>query len=473
MSDHLPSPAPDPDSQAIAQQAAAQPGSLLRLRDVQALNRSFRRLAEVQEALLVQMEALEEERRRVRSWNAPLYAIGGTVLGLGLAAIAFVWWQGRAGDGRIVVQGDPPSVTVQPPAVTVESPPLNLEVPRDPALEQMVGVMQEQMSAFRADQAAARDQLREMTERLYDAEQEKLRLLERISAQPRQPAAEPPPSAPAAGAGAAGADAAGAGIAPADPWVGVVNGLLATDGYPGMRFQRATRVLGEPRLDDVVMMEWGADGLASAVVRAGRVDFELHRMLGNLVIRFRDGFRTADGARVALPAEGLRVDLNSVNVRAWLEHFPELAETGVAAAPPEPALEAAAAGAPAGAGAAAPAKLSTREVQRELDNLISRRTSLYYYKLSRLGDVQNGVLQMVQINWHDNSGRLVKTIEADSLTVRLHEKGSSVELEMRNGAFLDGAARNPFSSDTFRLFLPRQDLAEWRASGVPYVEAAG
>ena len=39
-----------------------QPGSLLRLRDVQALNRSFRRLAEVQEVLLDRLEELEEEK---------------------------------------------------------------------------------------------------------------------------------------------------------------------------------------------------------------------------------------------------------------------------------------------------------------------------------------------------------------------------------------------------------------------------
>lgn len=455
MSEHLPTPAPDAESQAIAHQAAAQPGSLLRLRDVQALNRSFRRLAEVQEALLQQMAALEEERRRSRAWSAPLLAVGGAVLGLGLAALAFVWWRGQQGPATLVVQADPPSVTVEPTPVT-------LEIPRDPALEEIVGVVSGQMDAFREDQRLTRGQLAELTERMLASEQEKLALLERLAAPP--PAPEPVAAQPAAAPPPALLQVPGAEAPVADPWVGVVNGLLATDGYLGLRFQRATRVPGEARLDDVVVVEWGADGLAGAVIRAARVEFTLHRMLGDLVLRFHEGFRTAGGARVALPEGGLRLDLAGVNVAAWLEHFPELAETGA-----EVGAESSAS-APL---AAPPAPLDARQVQRALDALISRRSSLYYYKLTSLGKVEDGRLKLVQIQWHDNAGRLVKTIEADTLRVRLHEKGSSVELEMRNGAFLDGATRNPFSSDTFRLFLPRQDLAEWRASGVPFVEGPG
>ncbi|MDP6963991.1 MAG: hypothetical protein QGF46_07490, partial [Planctomycetota bacterium] len=51
------------DSEITTTQQQA-PGSLLRLRDVQALNRSFRRLAEVQEVLLDRLEALESEKAK-------------------------------------------------------------------------------------------------------------------------------------------------------------------------------------------------------------------------------------------------------------------------------------------------------------------------------------------------------------------------------------------------------------------------
>ena len=64
----------------------------------------------------------------------------------------------------------------------------------------------------------------------------------------------------------------------------------------------------------------------------------------------------------------------------------------------------------------------------------------------------------------------MKTIEADSLLVILHKSGS-VELQMRNGAFLSGNQRSPFSSDRFSLHLPRQDMQLWRDSIVPTREA--
>ncbi len=93
MSDSL-EPLPDPEQQ-LARQSATQPGSLLRLRDVQALNRSFRRLAEVQEALLDRLETLEEEKTQNRRLQGPPTAIGGAGLGCGLGANAFVVWGGQ------------------------------------------------------------------------------------------------------------------------------------------------------------------------------------------------------------------------------------------------------------------------------------------------------------------------------------------------------------------------------------------
>ena len=111
-----------------------------------------------------------------------------------------------------------------------------------------------------------------------------------------------------------------------------------------------------------------------------------------------------------------------------------------------------------------------RKVRKALDDLISPRGSFSFYRLSSLESVDGSQLRFVQMNWHDNSGRLVKTIEADSLEVILH-KNSSVELLLRNGAFLDGSKKSPFSSDRFSLHLPRQDMLAWRASGVPFTDS--
>jgi hypothetical protein len=204
--------------------------------------------------------------------------------------------------------------------------------------------------------------------------------------------------------------------------------------------------------------------------------FEMHQMTGNLVLRFFDGSRTANGLRTVLPREGLRLDLDSRNLEAWLEHFPELKEATPVAGPandPRPQAD-------PGTDRAEPSEVpnvtsareplrDARQVRKALDDLISPRGSFSYYRLSSLGSVDGRLLRMVQINWHDNSGRLVKTIEADTLEVLLHGS-NSVELLLRNGAFLDGGVKSPFSSDRFSLHLPRQDLQAWRDAGVPFTE---
>ena len=94
------------ESSHLPAKAAASAGSLLRLRDVQALNRSFRRLAEVQEALLDRLDALEAEHRS--PWQRALPWMASGVLAL--AAIALV----------LVLQPKPEPVTVTAPEVVVE-----------------------------------------------------------------------------------------------------------------------------------------------------------------------------------------------------------------------------------------------------------------------------------------------------------------------------------------------------------------
>ncbi len=452
MSDLLPTPPPEPEEQALAH-AAGQSGSLLRLRDVQALNRSFRQLSEVQAALLQQMQELERQRGRQRAWLAPLLSLGGLVLGLALAALAFVWWRSGQAPPVIEVQAPPPA------AITVQPTPITVQAPADPAVQEMMGLMRGQMESLRADQSADRAQLADLTERLLESERARLELLAQMAA--------PPAASPSAAAAAQAQETPAAAVLQlpgadepvADPWLGVVNGLLAVDGYARLRFQQATRVPGAARLEQVVLMERGADGLVRAIVRAARADFLLQRMTGDLVLRLFDGFRTAEGARVALPADGLRIDLNGVTVDAWLDHFPELGATGVAAVP---AAEAPAAGPPP----------SLRDIQRALDAFLARPGPFSYYRLNALGGVEGGALKLVQINWHDNGGRLVKTIEADTMFVRLHASRSSVELELHHGAFLDGEVKHPFAGDVFRMHLPQQDLAAWRASGIPFLETA-
>ena len=255
----------------------------------------------------------------------------------------------------------------------------------------------------------------------------------------------------------------------ADLLVQAINGILTADGYSSLRLQAG--VLGDDKasLKNVTWMSWGRDGLADSVIRADILEFELHQMTSTLVLRFFEGDRVADGSRTPLPANGLRLDLEDVSAQSWQRLLPGLLDSAPAVAaidsPADPPVSVEQAVVPVSS-----APLSAKVVRKSLDDLISNRGSFSYYRLNALGSIDGKILKMVQINWHDNSGRLVKTIEADTLEVILHP-GGSVELLLRNGAFLDDGVKSPFSSDRFRLHLPSQDLNSWRSSGVPYTES--
>ncbi|MDA0666448.1 MAG: hypothetical protein O3A95_07470 [Planctomycetota bacterium] len=476
MSDSL-EPLLDQDQQ-LARQAATQSGSLLRLRDVQALNRSFRRLAEVQESLLDRLESLEEEKSAQNRANGPLMAMGGVILGCGLALVAFVMWQDKsAGEVLpVVVQQEPAVVNVPPAEITVQGPD-NTE------LVAAFKTMNANMEKVIAGQASDREQLGDLTAKLLLSEEEKLNLMKEFAlaeekykadvekaskAELVQPLANVDLNLPGESTAVEPASVAAKVLAPAITWVGVVNGLLAADGYSALRLQQATRVPGKAALADVTWMSWNREGLVDTIVHADRLEFEMHRMSGVLVLRFFDGSLTAEGLRTALPEAGMRLDLESQNLNAWMEHFPELKESTLQAAPVVSNAT------PNSEGVTPPAgnfMSDAHKVRKALDDLISLRGSFSFYRLSSLESVDGNLLRLVQINWHDNSGRLVKTIEADSLEVILH-KNSSVELLLRKGAFLDGSKKSPFSSDRFSLHLPRQDISAWRASGVPFTDSS-
>jgi hypothetical protein len=478
MNDGL-EPIPD-DEQQLAVPGTTQPGSLLRLRDVQALNRSFRRLAEVQEALLDRLEALEEEKAETSRFNGPLMAMGGVVLGLSMAVLAYVIWQDK--EPLVMPAGPAPEITVQAPDVTVEAP-------DNSALTQAMSDMNANIASVLEAQREDRQQLGELTAKLLLSEEEKNDLMREFAlAEERYQSDLDAADAVAkenarTGAGSTlkmptGGDSSAANSAFLDPdesFVETLNGVLAADGYGSLRLQAGILGDNEASLTNVTWMSWGRNGLAETVMRAARLEFELHQMTRTLVLRFYDGHRIAEGLRTQLPASGLRLDLEDVSVATWLGLLP-----GLAKATPVPVVIAAETTPDVPAVASAtqeppkqpvtPTATNSKVVRKSLDDLISHRGSFSYYRLNSLGSIDGKLLKMVQINWHDNSGRLVKTIEADTLEVILHP-GGSVELLLRNGAFLDGGVKSPFSADRFRLHLPSQDLNSWRNSGVPYTES--
>ncbi|MFQ5749516.1 MAG: hypothetical protein ACE5H3_08675 [Planctomycetota bacterium] len=472
-------PSPPP-STGLARAPEPPVGSLLRLRDVQSLNRAFRRLAEVQDGLLEHLEKLEVERTRPSRRFAPLLYGGFLVLGIGLGLFSLAWWQ-KLQNGR---------PAPQPPVVQIPAPEVTIQAPEGAVTQAMMNRFLEELDAIRSQRQEDQQTIASLRQQLFEGQEATLQALRGVGAfatelagkgdaRDSSPASPPRPLEAVGRSTAAPAEAAlpGQDEDPAPQpgfedarqpgtWLGVTNGLLAMDGYNRLRFQSAERVSGKPELRNATVLEWGTDGLVAGALRAARVEFDLHRMTHTLVVRFRDGYRTRDGVRRPFAKEGVRMEFSGVNVDAWLEHFPELAANGENVALPgsSPTVR------NQGSSDKPPAG-GLEGVRQALDQLLSQRRTYGYYRLASLGGMQDGRFQLVQINWFDGSGRLLKTWEADSLEILLQPPGS-VELLLQKGAILEGGVRHPFYQDRFRLILPRQDLDRWRQAGIPLTDRA-
>lgn len=495
-------PEPIEPRASLPQPSADQSEVLLRNRDVQALSRSFRRMAEVQEALLEHLDGIEESRSR--RWVLPALALGSLVLGAGLATFGLLWYEQQQPQTPVEVQLTTPTaepITVEAPAVTVQAPDNGI----DAALLEALVTRMEQIGAT---QEQDRRLIAELSGRLVDGELGVMRMLKDMEQAEAAEAAEaaagdraaqaqpavgeaPPPENGAVESATIPPDPPLDPVDPDEVWLGATNGLIALGGSPEFRFRKGTRIEGTSHLSNVLFLMFGEDGLIDSVVRADRVEFHLQQSASTLEMRFFDGTRTRGASKTLLTGGGLRVVLREVDVRAWLEHFPALREArnqpGVAAgdAPDPPAQ-------PAGTEAAAPAADPASEpeattetevattpqawdadrvesVRRGIDGLISTPRPSGHYQLQRVESADDSGLHGVRLAWYDSTGRLFQYVEADHLEIAPRGEGW-LELRFREGAFRRQDKLTPFQGGLYRLHLADQDLEAWRAAGAPILE---
>ncbi len=425
-------------NEGLSELEAQQPGSLLRLRDVQALNRSFRRLSDVQDALLRQMEEQEQQRQRQTRWSTPMTALSGIAAALACGFLAWSLWFG-------------PDIEIQAPEVTVQAPAVTVQAPDNAVGQETIDALLSELQAMRSEAREDRSMIVQLNERLLETERrelDRLQLLGRVA-----------PSLSNAGmlnheVGTTESDSETNASAElvvdptltTNPWLAATNGLLVASGYDHIRFETGTYVAGEASLHTVTLLEWNSDGVIDTVTKAAIAEFELHQMTGTLVVKLFDGHRVHGGTKVALPEDGWRLEFSELDSRLWLEQFPALANTPESS---DPQL--------------------AEQIRQELDQLLATPNPGGYFRIPLLEDVAGTSLRFVQVNRYDNGGRLVRTLEADSLEVRLHP-GGDVELLFRDGAILEGGLTRPFYEDRFRVYLPRQELDLWRRSEVPLIE---
>lgn len=504
-------------------QAGAQPPALpdqsevlLRNRDVQALSRSFRRMAEVQEALLEHMDS--HEGRRARPWVLPFLAFGSLVLGGGLATVGLLWFQNQQEQRPLEVRMDQPAGEGSP-TVHVAAPEVTVQAPDNGVDAALIEAMITRLEKLGDTQEADRRLIAELSGRLVDGELGMMRLLQEMQAQDSA-SAEPASarSSDALDAGAATQLEPSESIEPAetavaedsevDPdkvWLTALNGLIAFDGHPDLQFRKGQRVEGQATLRDVLFLTWGEDRLIDSVVRAKRAEFRLQQSTHSLEIMFFDGTRTRGASKTVIAGGGLRVALPDVQVRAWLDHFPALIDGHRFDDLPRLGTEAgqpAAPGADSSAGVdAVPATSSERSapasiqeapvatdpgsesvpdgepssvwaldrvetMRAAVDELLAVERASGHYRLRKVGGVEAQTLLNVQLAWYDANGRLFQYVEADRLEIATRGEGW-LEMRFHDGAFRRNDKKTPFQGGVYRLHLSDQDLAAWQAAGAP------
>lgn len=483
----------------VPQPTPEQSEVLLRNRDVQALSRSFRRMSEVQEALLEHLDGIEESRSR--RWVLPALALGSLVLGAGLATFGLLWYQQQQPQTPVEVRLDNPT---EAPAITVESPEVTVQAPDNGINAELLEKLIDRMEQIGDTQEADRRLIAELSGRIVDGELGVMRMLQEMeqadAAEAAEAAAAENETAATPQPASAEGDAATAAPIPPDPveapvnedevWLGAMNGLIALGGNPEFRFRKGERVPDKAMLRDVLFLSWGQDGLIDSVVRADRVEFQLQQAAGTLEMRFFEGTRTRGASKTLLAGGGLRVTLREVDVRAWLDHFPELAAAtpGLAAAETEseesgvqpaivPEVGEAGEATPVESGESESAEEESAwdseqvEAMREgVDALLSVERASGFYRLQRVTGVTDHELQGVRLAWYDSSGRLFQYVEADRLEIAPRGEGW-LELRFHDGAFRRQDKLTPFQGGLYRLHLADQDLEAWRATGAPILDA--
>jgi hypothetical protein len=163
----------------------------------------------------------------------------------------------------------------------------------------------------------------------------------------------------------------------------------------------------------------------------------------------RGGVKTTfDGATDADGRNGTRrIQLVHVDPQRWIDALPELFGPKAAAEPDDDGM------------------FDPRAVRETLNRLLALDAASGYYVLDDFAGTVGGVLRKVALRQRNRDGKLERMLFADRM--RIEPEGDGVRLVLEDGAQMRGSEKAPFLDGRFRIFLPRADLAAWRAAGLP------
>jgi hypothetical protein len=229
--------------------------------------------------------------------------------------------------------------------------------------------------------------------------------------------------------------------------------LLAAEGVRGIDLLEVGTVR-EGSVGPVVFRLLDGEGRLAGSLYAERLRLEASLAGRTLTIVLEDGHESHGRQRLPFGSDAdpagppaLRIPLEGLDPRPWVESLGELFGQAPDDAPPDDGL------------------WDLAYVQVTLNELLREDAAGGWLRLKRLGGVDNGVLRDVHVEVLDPEGRLERRVFADRLT--LEASGEGVVLRFTGGVHLRGEERTPFLDGGWRVWLPRARTEAWRAAGLP------
>jgi len=237
-----------------------------------------------------------------------------------------------------------------------------------------------------------------------------------------------------------------------------LNALLRVEGFDGFELFEAGVLAADAGTGDaprfgtgpVVVRLVDHRGVLSGSLAAQRLHLEASRTGHCLTLVFTDGQHREGASERPFDGGVYRVPLRHVDPKPFIDDCPELFDPAFVDRIVDDG------------------QWSRPQLVLTLDRLLHDARGAHEHRLVWLGGVVDGELRDVEVSVVDESGREVRRLLADGLTIELHV--DHVRLVLRDGLTLRGESRAPFLDGRMRVVLGGADPARWRAAHVPAVD---
>ena len=104
-------------------------------------------------------------------------------------------------------------------------------------------------------------------------------------------------------------------------------------------------------------------------------------------------------------------------------------------------------------------------IKRELNRLLALSADGFAYRIDMIGGVRGETLLDVRISGVDDDGRVIRTLEAPTATVKVRADDGDVVMDLRDGYLLFGGRRAPFFDGRYAIVV-KSSAGPWKTSGL-------